>query len=406
MRLIGLRPLFVLGCLLSVVYPTGAQTDFDNGNKQGVRRNPAGLKLVLRTKDGRMTFHFFETIPVELEFSSSRPSTFSIELDEIMNFSGWTRKFEVEPENAILLTFLEWQSQGVICCGYERRALSQQPTVLHRELTDYLRFEKAGTYRVFLNTRRVFREPSKDSDFGGSKILLTSNILTLTILPDDPEWDAQRFAEALRKLRDPHVKANYSALEQEIKNIDSETSRDVALENRLNQTELVQAQRALNALDTQEAIRERVRLMGLVPREESTSKREFGGRMVLYQPLLASSTRPDLIIASMEERAEDPDFGVDYDYVDWWAKYIVLRDHIELFRTFPDETEHQKRIHSFPIYEVAAKQEIALRLESLLTSKRGVAKNITTLTLKAVKDDIAEATHSDPLHPKRKGTPE
>lgn len=398
MRLAGLRPLFLLGCLLSVVYPTRAQTDFDNSNKQGLRRNPAGLKLVLRTKDGRMTFHLFETIPVELEFSSSRPLTFSIELDEAMNFSGWTHKFEVEPENAILLTFLEWQSHGVVCCAYERRAISQQPTVLRRELTDYIRFEEAGTYRVFLRTRRVFREPSKDSDFGGSKILLTSNILTLTILPDDPEWDAQRLAETLRKLRDPRVKANYSALEHEIKNIDSETGKDVALENRLNQSELVQARNALNALDTEEAIRERVRLMDMIPRKDSSSNGEFGGRMVLYQPLLASSTRPDLIISSMEERAEDPDFGVDYDYVDWWAKYIVLRDYIELFRTFSDETEHQKRIHSFLIYEVVAKQEIALRLESLLTSKKGVAKNITMLTVKAVKDDIAEATHSDSLH--------
>src|ERR1700731_5036347 len=110
MRLAGLRPLFVLGCLLSVAYPTRAQTDFDNGNIQGLRRNPAGLKLELRTKDGRLTFHLFETIPVELEFSSSRPSTYSIELDESMNFAGWTHKFEVEPQEAVLLTMLELQS--------------------------------------------------------------------------------------------------------------------------------------------------------------------------------------------------------------------------------------------------------------------------------------------------------
>jgi hypothetical protein len=94
----------------------------------------------------------------------------------------------------------------------------------------------------------------------------------------------------------------------------------------------------------------------------------------------------------METRAEAPDFGVDYDYVDWWAKYIVMRDHIELFRSFPDETEHQTRIHSFLEYEVGTKQDILLQLESSLASKKGAAKDITTLTIKAMKADIANQT--------------
>jgi hypothetical protein len=110
---------------------------------------------------------------------------------------------------------------------------------------------------------------------------------------------------------------------------------------------------------------------------------------LLYQPLLASSTRPDLVVESMETRAESPDFGVDYDYVDWWAKYIVLRDHVELFRPFPDEAEHQKKIHSFLEYEIVAKQAIVLELESLSAAKKGMAKDITTLTIKSVKADIA-----------------
>jgi hypothetical protein len=388
MRLAGLRPLFVLGCLLSVVYPTRAQTDFDNSNKQGLRRNPVRLKLVLRTKDGRMTFHLFETIPLKLEFSSSLPSTYSIELDESMNFAGWTHKFEVEPKNAILLSLLEWGSQGVICCESEHQYLSRQPTVFDRDLTDYLRFEKAGTYHLFLTTRRVFKG-APSSDFSASKILLTSNILTLTILPDDPEWDAQRLAETLRKLQDPHVKANYYAVEQAIKKVDSETGKDIARANRLDQTEFAQAQKALNALDTQEAIRERVHMMACMSKDEISLERESGGDSLLYQPLLASSTRPDLVVEYMEKRVQIPDFGVDHDYVDWWAKYIVLRDHIDLFRPFPDEAEHQKRIDSFFVYEVAAEQEILLQLESSLSSKKGAAKDITTLTIKDVKADIA-----------------
>jgi hypothetical protein len=306
-----------------------------------------------------------------------------------MNFAGAAHNFDVEPENSVLLTELEWGSHGVVCCDSNRRYLSQQPTVFKRELTDYLRFEKAGTYRVFFTTRRVFRGPGKYMDFAASKMLLTSNVLTLTILPDDPEWDAQHLAETLRTLHDPHVRANYRASEQKIKKIEPETARYFASTNRLDQTELAQARKSLNALDTQEAIRERVQNLEMVSSEERMSQREFGGGFLIYQPLLASTTRPDLVVAAMEERAGDPAFGVDYDYVEWWAKYVVLRDHIELFR---GEAEQQKRIHSFLEDEVAAKKDIVLRLDSLLASKVGMAKDVTTLTLKAVKTDIAYET--------------
>jgi hypothetical protein len=392
MRQTALRALCFVACLLSMAYPCHAQTDFDVRSKEGLSRNPAGLTLSLKTEDGRQTFHMFETIPIELEFSSSRPSTYSIERDETMNFAGATHKFEVEPENSVLVTLLDWQSHGVVCCGTDRRYLSQKPIAFKRELTDYLRFAKPGTYRVFFSTRRVFKGPGKYMDFRASKILITSNILTLTILPDDPEWDAQRLAETLQTLHDPHVRANYRALEEKISKIEPETARYFAFANRLNQTEFAQAQKALNALDTEEAIRERVKNMEMVSKEEIARERKFGGGLLLFQPLLASTTRPDLVVAAMELRAEDPALGVDYDYVDWWATYVVLRDHIELFRLPFDDAERQNRFHSFLEYEVAAKKAIVLRLESLLASKGGAAKDAPALTIKTVKTDIAYET--------------
>jgi hypothetical protein len=392
MRQAALLALCFVACLLSMAHPCHAQTDFDVRNKEGLSRNPVRLTLLLKPEDERHTFHLFETIPIELEFSSSRPSTYSIELDETMNFAGATHTFEVEPEITVLLTWLEWASHGVVCCDSRRRYLSQQPTVVKRELTDYLRFEKAGTYRVFFTTRRVFKGPGKYMDFAASKMLLTSNILTLTILPDDPEWDAQRLAETLQTLHDPHVRANYRALEQKISKIKPETARYFAFANRLSHTEFAQAQKALNALDTEDAIRERVQNMEMMSQEELMSERKFGGGVLMYQPLLASTTRPDLVVTAMEARAEDPALGVDYDYVDWWARHIVLRDHIELFRFPFDDAGRQNRFHSFLEDEVAVKKDIVLRLESLLASKTGVAKEVTTLTIKAVKADIAYQT--------------
>jgi len=153
-------PLCFVVCMLSAVHLCSAQTDFDIRNKEGLSRNPAGLTLLLKAEAERQTFHLFETIPIELEFSSSSPSTYSIELDEAMNFAGWTHRFQVEPENSVLLTELEWSSHGVVCCDSNRRYLSQQPTVFKRDLTDYLRFEKAGTYRLFSPRGAYSRGPA------------------------------------------------------------------------------------------------------------------------------------------------------------------------------------------------------------------------------------------------------
>jgi hypothetical protein len=387
-----LLPLWFASCLLASAGACGAQTDFDIRNKEGLTRNPPGVTLSLRTQDGRLTFHLFETIPIELAFSSSRPLTYSIELDETMNFAGWTQKIEVDPDSAVLLPFSGFYMHGVICCSSDRQYLSKQATVFHRELTDYIRFEKEGTYRVFFTTRRVFDSPRKYDDFGSSKILLTSNILTLTILADDPDWDTQHLAESLQKLHDIHVKANYRAVENAIEEIKSESGRYEAIANKLDRTELAQARRALNALDTEDAIRERIQMMDMLSKEQIRSEREYGGEMGLEQPLLESTTRPDLVVDFMQDRARDPDFGVDSDYTEWWARYTVVRDHKELFRPFRDETEHQKGLHSFPQYELAAKRDIVLQLESVLSSKRGPAKDTTALTIKIMRADIEYQT--------------
>ncbi|MGA9885408.1 MAG: hypothetical protein WBQ34_16960 [Candidatus Acidiferrales bacterium] len=379
----------LLASLLPLAHSGAAQAGFYTRNKAAIDRNPPGVKLLLRTKEGRRTFHLFETIPIELEYSSKHPETYSIELDEVMNVGGQKHKFEIEPENAVLLRTSEFGPVAFSCCESYRRYLSKQPRVLRRELTDYFRFEKAGTYRLFLTTWRVFKGPGKPDDFRPSKTPVTSNILALTILPDDPAWDAQRLAETLQKLKDPQVIANYHALEKAIKNIPSQTGQDVATANRLNQTEFVQAQKALNVLDTEAAIRERVMLMNMMTKAEISAERELGGGSLLQQPLLASTTRPDLLVAAMEARAAEPDFAPDYDYADWWARYAVLRDHRELFRPSLDEKDGAKMLSSILRFEIAEKQEIVARLESLLATKRGTAKSLTALTIKTVKADIA-----------------
>jgi hypothetical protein len=237
-------------------------------NEDGLKGNPAGVKVVLRTKDGRSTFHLFEAIPIELDFSSAAPSAYSIELDEAMNFAGSANRFEVSSTDSVFLTFSQIVSGTAVCCASNKRYLSRKALTLRRELTDYLKFEKPGTYSLFFITNRVFRKLGKQDDFGPSKLTLVSNLLTLTILPDDPECDWQQLDTTLRKLHDPHVRANYLAVIHRAKQRETETDRDFGMANFVSQTELVAAQKSLNALDTDDAIRQRVKLMQMESKED------------------------------------------------------------------------------------------------------------------------------------------
>jgi hypothetical protein len=130
-------------------------------NEEGLKHNPVRVKVVLRTQGNRSTFHLFERIPIELEFTSIEPSAYSIELDETMNFAGSANRFEVSNPETVFLSVSQVVGFAAICCEWNKRYLARQPVILKRELTDYLRFEKPGAYSIFLVTNRVFRKLGK-----------------------------------------------------------------------------------------------------------------------------------------------------------------------------------------------------------------------------------------------------
>jgi len=373
--------LCALTCMLAFAHRCSAQSEFEVRHEEAVSRNPAGVKLELRTADGRSSFHLFETIPIELEFSSSRAATYSIELDEAMNFAGQANWFDVSPRDTVFVPYSAMGHRGVVCCELDRHYLSPRPTILRRELTDYLRFEKAGTYSVVFATGRVFRGMGAPNNFSASGLRLTSNILTLTILPDDPKWDSQRLEEVLRTLSDSRVRANYSAALDLAGRTQTETGRDWAMANRVNQTELVHAQQALNALDTDEAIQQRVRFMKMESKPDLEEARRFGGGDYFDQPVLESTTRADLVVGAMRKLAERPGFFVDYDYVQWWAEYVVQRDHPELFRPVASQAEREAALRSYQTHNDEAQRELATTLEDLLSSKTPEAAEITRVTI-------------------------
>jgi hypothetical protein len=388
-RKVSIRLRFITFRLLLALFVAsslcGAQTQIEIRNEEGLKHNPAGVKVVLRTEGDRSTFHLFERIPIELDFTSIEPSAYSIELDEIMNFAGSANSFEVSSNDSVFLTLTQIVGSGAVCCGWNKRYLARQPVTLKRELTDYLRFEKPGTYSIFFVTNRVFRKLGKQDDPAKSELTLTSNILTLNILPDDAEWDSQQLSSILRLLSNPHVKANYLAAVKRAKQLPTETGRDFVMTNIVSHTEFVTAQQSLNALDSDDAICQRVKMIQMESKEDLAQARDFGGGSILPEPLLESTTRADFFEQKMKERAGEPDFGVDYNYAYWWTRFLVQRHHPEVLRPFHDEMERRKNSQDYSSYVSQAELEILANLELLVQSKKGDAQRVTALTIKILK---------------------
>lgn len=389
-------------CLLCFIVSGGVssfgQTDFESLDKQARDKNPSGVDVTLRTTSGRSIFHLFEAIPIELVFQSSNPRTYSIELDEVMNFAGQANRFAVFPTDSVQLTMQAMSLSGTstaVCCGTDRRYLSLQPTILKRELTDYMRFEKPGTYSIYYATRRVFRGRIDTLAIEMSSLTLTSKILTLTILPDNPEWDSVQLSKILKILGDPGVKAEYARALAHLTTL-AEAARDFYQYNRLSQTELAKAQKALNMIDTEEAIRKRVELMQMNTKDELESMRRFHLEAVEAEPLLKSTTRPDIFVRCMRERIEAADFGVDYNFYWWWTQFLSQAETPGCCRpptsvSFSPPAPIIPPImppdyHPVPQDHVARRDTVSPTavIQAALVNKKGEAANVTALTLKLI----------------------
>jgi len=375
-------------CLLAAAAGVclNAQETFEAKYESGTKANPASVHVLLRTSSRQDTFQLFEAIPITLEFISTGAMRYSIEMDETMNSAGMSNRFYVSDSDSTYFTVEQFLSGGVVCCDSDKRTLSSHPVELNREMTDYIRFTKPGTYRVIYATNRVFSGFSERHDFRQSKVSLTSNQLTLTILPDDEGWNSRELGMVLSRLRDPEIKGKYIAASRRAKALQlrSETGADYAYKNIVSQTEYARARTALNALDTPQAIKQRVAMMEMESEADLEMSRKYGAGTILPEPLLASTTRADLFVEAMDKRASEPDFRIDYNFAYWWQKLLIQKEHPEIFRPFLDDSEREKRIREYMSHYFEAQQRILARLEQLAPSKVGKGKEATNLTIKVI----------------------
>ena len=374
------RPLWVVVLIALSAACRPPVADFGRRHAEALNATPPDVQLTLRTSGGRTTFNLFETIPIELAFSSSRPGAFSIEVDA-MNAISQQFWFVVDrPMNVLKTRMLG--DHGYVCCSSQRPNLGSEPIVLRHDLTDYIRFDQSGPFEVYFTTRRVFRGHGNQQRLyeSASEFATTSSALVLTILPDDPEWNARRLADVLSRLDDPPVKNSHHQVREYAKH-----GLEVPSTARHLNDLFEQAQRALNLLDTPSAIDARVSRMWVQSyedwRQQRVTAKSSRGYTISPQPLLASTTRPDRVAAALESRARGSEFGVERDFADVWVKMLVQRDHRELFLATPDNSKEREERNLYATFWPQAVGEVVGVLESALPAKLGVAREMTADTI-------------------------
>jgi hypothetical protein len=211
---------------------------------------PPGLQVELRTASGKNTFRLSEIVPLEVALRSSTPSTYWIELADGWNWAPNADRFLVEPSTTILDR--SPYASLITCCDSLRRQLTSKAAVYQHELTDFLRFTEPGEYRIQYTTRRVFGGPA-NRKFDPSDMLIRSNVLTITVTDDEPQWLDVTLADALRELAGSRASRDSDGLTV----MPSQRPR-ASTATIMATAKLRRAERQLRMLDTPEAIRARV----------------------------------------------------------------------------------------------------------------------------------------------------
>jgi hypothetical protein len=163
-------------------------------------------ELKVRTADGGSTYRIGERIRLKLSFTSAEAKRYEI------NEAGYDRSgrmgyesFQVLPAKGWSDPLQEYFQNRVLEGGglTNFSDLSTTPFKLEIDLNEWVRFEQPGVYTVLVKSGRV-------SDIGIHRkgeekpVTLSSNTITLRIVPAEKEWQQQKLAAIASTLAATH----------------------------------------------------------------------------------------------------------------------------------------------------------------------------------------------------------
>ena len=314
---------------------------------------PEGVKLTARTKGDQTVFHIGELIPLELSFTSSSVNTYQIDTASY-DRSGrlGMESFKVEPNSGWddpLALYFESYS-GFIGGGLRGfQKLSTQPSVIHRALNEWVRFNQPGRYRIVVASSRVGRA---DPTFWSHPMEVQSEGLWLTIVPATAEWQESTLERARAVLAGHDGRSPIP-----------------------NESDMGQAIAALRYLGTASAAREMAR--GL-------NDQSAGFQFKLG---LAGTPARDAALKYMDELINDPDFAINGLFLDTMSLVALPAEKIDNRAAERAELE----------------EEFRRQLIDVLARKRGEALAVSAYT---IIDEAAMRGHDLPKDLKQRLTAE
>ena len=143
-----LLPLVIFGLALAPVVGHPQQTSNQPNDI------PPGVSFTMRLKDGKTQFYQGELITIEMLFSSDLPNTYRVDAREY-DRSGYLEadSYHVEPETGIsepLRDYLQSSFYGGSMGGLTPQppTLREKPYIVTQTLNDFVRFDRAGKYRL------------------------------------------------------------------------------------------------------------------------------------------------------------------------------------------------------------------------------------------------------------------
>lgn len=178
---------------------SGAHAQNIDAQKQAAHTSGATLHI-FTTKS---TFYLGEVIPIELNFSSSSPHRYLLNLARYDRSGRMSHdKFNVTPDadwtdplRSYFNSFAGFLGGGLSNAAF----LSETPTKITLQLNEWIQFTAPGKYAVTVESSRV-GEPTSTANPYGDHMSVTSDTLFLTIVPATPEWQRATLQQALKDL--------------------------------------------------------------------------------------------------------------------------------------------------------------------------------------------------------------
>jgi len=213
LRTVGSVKTHVLLLVLAIACfaQSAASPSFDEEYSRGVEQNPLGVTFAISTIPEHSTHHLSDDIRFEVMFTSTKPRLYTAELAGAGSAAGASFDFVIQgPGMAVPIHSQPSNLMGYVCCGSKRRYLGPKRLTGEGIIVSLKRIErftndatfplprmelKPGDYAIFAQTRSVMRgwPKSKHAAYHAvSDLVVTSNILHITILPDVADSNSGR----------------------------------------------------------------------------------------------------------------------------------------------------------------------------------------------------------------------